>query len=327
MQLLLGSDRVVGTAWNATFAGYLLPAYGIKLAPAGSANDPTSSPGRGRFVTIPGPFSFPGMAMKCPSAERIPMSWQFTLPSRAGCALSRRSRDGHELSPPESQPWLRRWVQPRSPRRSLRRFQRSTRGWAEQCWSAGLGKTVADCRHFPLRTNGRHPDGRSAAVHRESARPHSGQAAAGWLWAPTALQIPAEGAVTRIAVAIATAILALTIAVVVIRRLLARRALARRVTYNLLPTTSFDPTPEDVERFAFQLARTRPAESRWRPRRTASVRIRLFTDGDARLTYQLSGPVHADSVLRHQGYAQVELRRAEASSSNTDDDAAANTDE
>jgi hypothetical protein len=54
-----------------------------------------------------------------------------------------------------------------------------------------------------------------------------------------------------------------------------RKELARRVTYDLLPSASFDPSAEDVARFAHQLARTRPAVAWLRSRRGAAVRIRL----------------------------------------------------
>jgi hypothetical protein len=99
---------------------------------------------------------------------------------------------------------------------------------------------------------------------------------------------------------------AIAIAVFLIRRHRTKALLASRVTYTLLPTLSFDPSKEDVDRFALQLTRTRPAESHFRPRRGSAVRIRLTTDDTARLVYQLSGPRHADSVLRHPTYAQVE---------------------
>jgi RNA polymerase sigma factor (sigma-70 family) len=41
-----------------------------------------------------------------------------------------------------------------------------------------------------------------------------------------------------------------------LRQIVVRRHLARRVSYDLLPSTSFDPSAEDVARFAHQLART-----------------------------------------------------------------------
>jgi hypothetical protein len=109
--------------------------------------------------------------------------------------------------------------------------------------------------------------------------------------------------------AVAGAVLVALLAVIKIgRRRLVCGQLARRVTYDLLPSSSFDPSPEDVARFAHQLARTRPAVAWLRPRRGASVRVRLHTNAEGRLSYQVSGPSSADSVLRHQSYAQVEVR-------------------
>jgi hypothetical protein len=126
-----------------------------------------------------------------------------------------------------------------------------------------------------------------------------------------ALRQGTHAAVDRLVVyAAVAAVMAVAVVVVVgqIRQMLVRRQLARRVTYDLLPSSSFDPTPEDVARFAHQLARTRPAVAWLRPRRGASIRIRLYTDDQGHLCYQLSGPASAGSVLRHQSYAQVELR-------------------
>jgi len=130
--------------------------------------------------------------------------------------------------------------------------------------------------------------------------------------APKALEtaLPSLGsAVTLLAWALPAAT-AVTIAVLYVRWLRTRVLLAKRVTYTLLPTLSFDPSKEDVYRFALQLTRTRPAESHFRPRKGSAVRIRLTTDDTARLVYQLSGPRHADSVLRHPTYAEVETLAA-----------------
>jgi hypothetical protein len=111
--------------------------------------------------------------------------------------------------------------------------------------------------------------------------------------------------------AVAGGVLVAVLAVArLVRTWLVRRQLARRVTYDLLPSAGFDPAAEDVARFAHQLARTRSAVAWLRPRRAAPVRVRLHTDAEGRLSYQVSGPSSAGSVLRHQSYAQVELREA-----------------
>lgn len=126
--------------------------------------------------------------------------------------------------------------------------------------------------------------------------------------APKALDFFTTGLPWGIAVTVIVVAAVLGIAVLLVRRLLVRRALAHRVEYDWLPTNSFDPSAEDVSRFAAQLTRTRPAESRLRPRRGASVRLSMRTDPSGRLLLRIGGPVNAGSVLRHQSYPQVESR-------------------
>lgn len=128
--------------------------------------------------------------------------------------------------------------------------------------------------------------------------------------APKALEtalLPSVGSAVAVLRWALLGVTAITAAVWLVRRRRTRRLLASRVTYTLLPSLSFEPSKEDVERFALQLTRTRPAESHFRPRTGSAVRITLSTDGEARLTYRLAGPRHADSVLRHPTYAQVEI--------------------
>ncbi|HEX5495212.1 MAG TPA: hypothetical protein VFX70_11630, partial [Mycobacteriales bacterium] len=91
----------------------------------------------------------------------------------------------------------------------------------------------------------------------------------------------------------------------------ARRAMAGRVGYELVPTNSFDPTAEDVRRFAEQLRRTRAVVSWPVPRRACGVRVRLSTGCDGRLGYRIEGHRRAESVLRQPTYAQVEVRAVE----------------
>jgi hypothetical protein len=150
--------------------------------------------------------------------------------------------------------------------------------------------------------------------------------AAGLLLVPCAGQAsPAAASRVAIYAAVLVAVLAAALlAVRYVRDIVVRRQMARRVTYDLLPSTSFDPSAEDVARFAYQLARTRPAVAWLHPRRSASIRIRLHTDDEGRLCYQVGGPSSAGSVLRHQSYPQVELRDADREAScppRTDDPA------
>ncbi|MBB5998773.1 hypothetical protein [Streptomonospora salina] len=78
--------------------------------------------------------------------------------------------------------------------------------------------------------------------------------------------------------------------------------------YDLIPSMGFEPKFEDIHRFALQLTRTRPAGSGLRPRRSASVRVRIGTDEAGVLAYGISGPRRAGSILRHPTYGRVEIR-------------------
>ncbi|MFE4516717.1 hypothetical protein ACFRMQ_21275 [Kitasatospora sp. NPDC056783] len=102
-----------------------------------------------------------------------------------------------------------------------------------------------------------------------------------------------------------------TAAVVGVRTLLVRRALRSRVGYDLLPTTAFDPSPEELLRFAQHMAHAQRSASRWRltPRRGLAMRVRLTSvDG---LTMRVEGPAVSAAVLRHQVYAGCEVRSVE----------------
>ncbi|MFF4534031.1 hypothetical protein ACFY1P_32780 [Streptomyces sp. NPDC001407] len=112
---------------------------------------------------------------------------------------------------------------------------------------------------------------------------------------------------------IALLALASGITVGVGRRLLSRGPLADRAALEVLPTTGFDPKAEDVVRFAHQIVRAHKSVSRWLfvPSRGTALRVR-FTCSGGPLTMQVEGPAKALSVLRHQGYAQCEMRPVEA---------------
>ncbi|RLU82051.1 hypothetical protein CTZ27_31355 [Streptomyces griseocarneus] len=107
--------------------------------------------------------------------------------------------------------------------------------------------------------------------------------------------------------------LVMCIAVGTGRRLLSRGPLADRAALEVLPTTGFDPKVEEVVRFAHQIVRAHKSVSRWLfvPSRGTAVRIRFACSGGP-LTMRVEGPAKALSVLRHQGYAQCEMRPVEA---------------
>ncbi|MER5356610.1 hypothetical protein ABT093_40615 [Kitasatospora sp. NPDC002551] len=103
---------------------------------------------------------------------------------------------------------------------------------------------------------------------------------------------------------------ALLIAIVVssAQRLMSRSTLGNRTAFEVLPTNGFDPALEDVLRFAKQIARAQRSTSRWAlPARGTAMRVRLMSVGGP-LTLRVEGPTRATTVLRHQGYAQCELR-------------------
>lgn len=115
----------------------------------------------------------------------------------------------------------------------------------------------------------------------------------------------------RNAVALTATTAAVVIAVVWLRRHRRTTALRHRVGYDLLPTTSFDPSAEEILRHARQLQRARLAAPGFTPRAATAVRIRLLTDASGRLAYRVEGCARAASALSQQAFAGVELRAAE----------------
>lgn len=132
--------------------------------------------------------------------------------------------------------------------------------------------------------------------------------------APQALDIHPEVWVSAMPTATVGAV-ALLIVVLLVRRVLINRRLSQRVSYELLPTTSFDPSSEDILRFANQLARTRPSVWSGAPAAATAIRLRLTTKPDGQQTYVLEGHVTSTSVLRHQSYPHVEVRQCPAEES------------
>lgn len=115
-------------------------------------------------------------------------------------------------------------------------------------------------------------------------------------------------AVELSAVALIATTAAVMIAVGSIRHRKTKAALQDRAAYDLLPTNSFDPTAEDIHRFARIVQRTRLAASGWTPRNAAAVRIRMRTVEHGRLAYRVEGSRRAGATLGQQAFAGVELR-------------------
>ncbi|MQS17228.1 hypothetical protein F7Q99_34880 [Streptomyces kaniharaensis] len=107
---------------------------------------------------------------------------------------------------------------------------------------------------------------------------------------------------------VAACALLVAVAVSSVQRLMSRSTLSNRTAFEVLPTNGFDPALEDVLRFAKQIARAQRSTSRWAlPARGTAMRVRLMSVGGP-LTLRVEGPARATTVLRHQGYAQCELR-------------------
>ncbi|MDH5422941.1 MAG: hypothetical protein OEY55_14170, partial [Acidimicrobiia bacterium] len=85
----------------------------------------------------------------------------------------------------------------------------------------------------------------------------------------------------------------------------------RRRTVLLKPSSKFDPSAEEVLRFCGQLSRVHNASARVTvPRSTRVIRVTLISAGEGRMAQLLSGPAAAEQILRHRGFAQVELADA-----------------
>jgi hypothetical protein len=76
---------------------------------------------------------------------------------------------------------------------------------------------------------------------------------------------------------------------------------------QLLPTDSFDPSVEEVLRFAGVLGRVHRVSRSIGGMEARSVRIRLGSV-DGLLAYSVEGPARTTSLLRNPGFAQVEAR-------------------
>lgn len=123
------------------------------------------------------------------------------------------------------------------------------------------------------------------------------------------------GAVTvRNALAVAVAAVVLGVLWTATRCLATRAALTpeRRLRLMALPTESFDPAPEEVDRYAAQLSRSRRTVRAALTRPAQAVRVRLDSVGDGRAVYRIEGLDDAASILRLTGYREVELRPADA---------------
>lgn len=102
---------------------------------------------------------------------------------------------------------------------------------------------------------------------------------------------------------VATGALLLTAWLVVLAR-----TLARRLRWTVLPSAEFDPSEEEVARFASSLGRCVKRGPTGRLGRSGcAVRVRLSSTGQGRMAYDLEVPGHAVSVVRSSSYSGVVL--------------------
>lgn len=107
---------------------------------------------------------------------------------------------------------------------------------------------------------------------------------------------------------VTTGLVALVIAVLVLLRHFRSHLLRSRVSYDLLPTTTFDPSLDAVRAFGHQLGRARPVRG-WLPSSLTAVRVRFRTDDQGKLIMGIEGRESITGVLNRTPYSHVELRR------------------
>ncbi len=119
--------------------------------------------------------------------------------------------------------------------------------------------------------------------------------------------------VTRERVALTAVVVAVVVAMTMMGRAKLRSSrLGQRSAVAMVPTRTFDPSLEEVLRFANQLVRTRPATRRLSPRSASAVRVRFMSIPGGGLVTEVEGPARSQSVVRLGCYAEVDLRPVEA---------------
>ncbi|WP_351233334.1 hypothetical protein [Streptomyces sp. NPDC002133] len=106
--------------------------------------------------------------------------------------------------------------------------------------------------------------------------------------------------------AVAPVVLAVWIWWEVRRARLIRDALADRITVEVVPTSTFDPSEGEVGRWARQLGRVHHAAGGV-PARGSAARLRYSAEA-GKMRCFLEGPATAAAVLAMPGFAEVEVR-------------------
>lgn len=91
-----------------------------------------------------------------------------------------------------------------------------------------------------------------------------------------------------------TAALVLLLLVWIGWMLLLRHSVKHRERIYLVPTETFDPTPETIEKFASSLTRARRIGN---PKRASGIRVLLESETDGQMTYALEFPEPARAAV------------------------------
>jgi hypothetical protein len=109
---------------------------------------------------------------------------------------------------------------------------------------------------------------------------------------------------------IAAAPIVTILSLALFRAVVTRLTLRSRVRLRVLPSETFDPSPEAAVRFATELSRLRPALAGFLDRRARALRVLLASDEQGQLRYALEVPRRKLGLLRTAlgVYDQLELR-------------------
>ena len=111
-------------------------------------------------------------------------------------------------------------------------------------------------------------------------------------------------------------VLALAVAVAlvaVVRFVVTKRTLSSRLSFHVLPTETFDPSPQAVVFFGRQLPGVPRLVRGWMDPRAGAVRVRLAAAGQGRMLYSWEAPARSRAALQSAAgaYDEIELRPAD----------------
>ncbi len=123
-------------------------------------------------------------------------------------------------------------------------------------------------------------------------------------------QLLATAAIWLVPLALGT--LAIASALAPQRFLATRRALRKRIITAVVPADEFEAKPEEVLRFAAELARADRGLRGWLDRRASALRVALVSDRQGRLVYLLDYPARSQELVRAalRSYEGVEVRES-----------------